>query len=117
VEIAPLDADGRLASAPEKRIDCDLLCVSGGWSPLVHLHSHTGRRPIYDETLATFVAPADTESCFSAGSVTGLFATGDCLNAGIAAATAAVEACGIPATDMERYENDEPEPLPIRAIW
>src|SRR5919197_4249114 len=34
--VAPLDAAG----APAREIGCDLLAVSGGWSPAVHLFSH-----------------------------------------------------------------------------
>ena len=38
-----------------QRIDCDFLCVSGGFNPAVHLFSQVGGRLRYDERLACFV--------------------------------------------------------------
>ena len=43
-----------VAGRPE-RIACDLLCVSGGWSPNVALFSQSGGSLRHDETLAAFV--------------------------------------------------------------
>ena len=44
-------ADGRHT----KRVACDLVCVSGGWSPAVHLYSQARGTLRYDERLAAFV--------------------------------------------------------------
>ena len=38
VTVQALDAEGRLTGEPQS-FACDLLAVSGGWSPVVHLHS------------------------------------------------------------------------------
>jgi len=37
------------------RVECDLVCVSGGWNPAVHLFSQARGTLRYDERLATFV--------------------------------------------------------------
>ena len=37
------------------RIECDLVCVSGGWSPAVHLYSQARGVLRYDERLAAFI--------------------------------------------------------------
>jgi sarcosine oxidase subunit alpha len=37
------------------RVACDLVCVSGGWSPAVHLYSQARGTLRYDERLAAFV--------------------------------------------------------------
>ena len=52
VSVAPLTGDfvGRAS-----RLECDLVAVSGGWSPVVHLHSQSGGRPVWDEVRACFV--------------------------------------------------------------
>src|SRR5690606_34620531 len=39
------------ASGPARRIDCDLVCMSGGWSPAVHLTSHGGIKPRYRDDI------------------------------------------------------------------
>ena len=49
VDIAPL------AGGATRRLDCDLVCVSGGWNPAVHLFSQARGKLRYDETLAAFV--------------------------------------------------------------
>nr|WP_111302077.1 sarcosine oxidase subunit alpha family protein [Paracoccus saliphilus] len=35
-------------------IDCDVVAMSGGWSPVVHLYSHCGGKLIWDEDEAMF---------------------------------------------------------------
>ena len=50
--VAPL-RDG-VPGEPE-RIDCDLLLVSGGWNPAVHLFSQAGGTLRYDAALGAFV--------------------------------------------------------------
>ena len=52
VDVAPL------AGGARQRIDCDLVCVSGGFNPAVHLFSQARGMLRFDETLATFVPDA-----------------------------------------------------------
>ena len=77
----------------ERVLDADLLCVSGGWNPAVHLHSHTRGTIAWDAKLATFVPGASVQAERSAGAARGVFgiaqAAADGLKAGIAAAEAA----------------------------
>jgi sarcosine oxidase subunit alpha len=59
VIIAPLTGNGS-----RREIECDLLCVSGGFNPTLHLFSQAQGRLRYDEGLACFVpdvAPANVE--------------------------------------------------------
>src|SRR5262249_11498915 len=51
VAVASIDDEGR-PNGTAAWIDCDLLCVSGGLTPSVHLHSHTGGKLAWDETAA-----------------------------------------------------------------
>jgi sarcosine oxidase, subunit alpha len=51
VAIAPLSAHGE---ARPEWFACDLLAVSGGYSPVVHLHSQSQGKLDYDETYACF---------------------------------------------------------------
>src|SRR5690606_7274375 len=39
------------ATGTAERLACDLLCVSGGWSPVVHLFSQSKGRLRYDDKL------------------------------------------------------------------
>jgi sarcosine oxidase, subunit alpha len=53
VVIAPLTGD-----RTPRELECDLLCVSGGFNPTVHLFSQAQGRLRYDEGLACFVPDA-----------------------------------------------------------
>ena len=107
VELLPHDGTGNAINQASKWIDCDLLCVSGGWAPNVHLHSHRGGKPVYSETQATFVAPPDTDDLLSAGMVRGSCSTRDCLNSGLAAGNKAAEGCGFTPAELPEYIGDD----------
>ena len=53
VIVAPLVGNGE-----HREIECDLLCVSGGFNPTLHLFSQAQGRLRYDEGLACFVPDA-----------------------------------------------------------
>ena len=68
-----------LAGGPNRRYDCDLLCVSGGWAPQVHLHSQSGGKVVFDAEKGCFLPGEVRQNCVSIGSAAGRFALGDCL--------------------------------------
>ena len=65
----------QLAGAHSASIECDVLAMSGGWSPAVHLTSHGGIKPAYDEKIAAFVPGGFAPTHFGAGAVMGRFGT------------------------------------------
>src|SRR5439155_16281271 len=75
-------------------LDCDLLCLSGGWSPTVHLISHLGRRPSYLAKVAAFAADGLAAGQFAAGAVTGQLDTAAAIAEGERAGAAAAAQCG-----------------------
>src|SRR5690606_27495238 len=52
-------------------IACDLVVTSAGWTPTVHLTSHLGIKPRYDDRSAAFVPGGYAEGHFGAGALTG----------------------------------------------
>ncbi|MFT6302860.1 MAG: heterotetrameric sarcosine oxidase alpha subunit [Granulosicoccus sp.] len=74
---------------------CDSILVSGGWSPVVHLMSHRGIRPVWNAEQACFVAPEFvSDSIHMAGSASAIWNNDDCLVSGEAAAVKAINALG-----------------------
>ena len=55
VTIAPLDVNGDAVPQSERRIDCDLLCVSGGFTPSVHLYSQADGKLDFREDIQSLV--------------------------------------------------------------
>ena len=112
VEIAPV-ANARLG--PSRRRDCDVVCVSGGWSPALHLHAQSGGRPVYEPGLLAF-APGDSKQPErSAGSARGIWDTTDCLRDGERAGVEAARACGfkssLPVAPLKAPSSS------IEALW
>ena len=91
VEIAAVTNDGWAKRGTES---CDLLLVSGGWSPVVHLMSHRGVRPVWEPSQACFIAPETSEPITMAGSAAGIWNTEDCLDSGHSAGARAAKALG-----------------------
>ncbi len=56
--VAPIGEEGSRTTGAAFSLDCDLLAMSGGASPVVHLSSHTGRRPVWSDDAIGFL-PAD----------------------------------------------------------
>ena len=52
-------------------IPVDLVAMSGGWTPTVHLSSHRGIKPVYRDDIACFVPGGFDRDQFGAGSLMG----------------------------------------------
>ncbi|MCY4150144.1 MAG: sarcosine oxidase subunit alpha family protein [Gammaproteobacteria bacterium] len=74
--------------------DCDLLLVSGGWSPVVNLLSHLGHKPIWNREQACFVAPETGSPVLMAGSAAAIWNHEDCLISGQSAGAGAAKLMG-----------------------
>ncbi len=83
----------KLGGAHAVTVECDVVGMAGGWSPVVHLSSHGGIKPKYDEAVAGFVPGGFPSSHFGAGAMMGTFglsaAIAEGANAGASAAASA----------------------------
>ncbi len=77
-----------------RRFYCDLVAMSGGWSPTLHLTSHKGHRPRWDENRANFVPDKLPVGMRVAGAANGNLALGEALLTGYRAGLAAAGSCG-----------------------
>jgi sarcosine oxidase subunit alpha len=84
----------RLSGAHAAAIECDAVGMSGGWSPAVHLTSHTGIKPRYEETIAAIVPGGFAKGHFGAGAVMGTFGLASAVALGSAAGTSAAALAG-----------------------
>lgn len=66
-------------------VACDTLAVSGGWAPSVHLHSQSGGKVVYDESIAAFVPGMAKQATVSVGAADGQFTLRAALTQGYAA--------------------------------
>ncbi|MGY1639010.1 2Fe-2S iron-sulfur cluster-binding protein [Geodermatophilus sp. SYSU D00742] len=114
--VAPY-ADGQVgASSP---VACDVLLVSGGWNPAVHLFSQARGRLRYDEALGAFVPGEDLDGLAVAGSAAGVLDLAGCLADGQRGARAALGALDIPPAAEDRLPTaaGSVEPTPPLVLW
>ncbi|MDP4025372.1 sarcosine oxidase subunit alpha family protein [Methylobacterium sp. NEAU 140] len=95
VRVNPVDAAGRAGGG--RWVACDALLMSGGWTPSLHLFSHTGGKLVWDEADQVFLPGRATEACRCAGAGTGRFGLAAALADGAAAGAAAAVDAGHPA--------------------
>jgi sarcosine oxidase subunit alpha len=88
----------QLAGAHSAEVECDVLGMSGGWSPAVHLTCHGGSRPRYNEEIAAFVPGDLAQGHFAAGAVMGEFDVEACIAAGQEAGVNAAAHAGFQAS-------------------
>ncbi len=86
-----VDADGRLTAALVKlpdgdilRVPADLLAVSGGWNPAVHLYSQAGGTLAFDARIGSFLPAGARQNVTVIGSAAGFRTTADCVADGAA---------------------------------
>jgi len=104
-------------------IEGDLLAVSGGWNPTLHLYAQAQGRLRFDETVAGFVPDGEIDGVHIVGSARGCFALSQCLSEGAAAGARAAALCGFTSGEIPAHpeaEDEEPTqhllsllPLPL----
>jgi sarcosine oxidase subunit alpha len=98
---------------------CDLLLVSGGWNPAVHLFSQARGRLRYDDGLGAFVPGETLPGTSVAGAATGVLDLDGCLRDGARAALAALADLEIDAGGAAAPPIAEqgPERTPPLVLW
>ena len=116
VSVAPLNAEGEITGDVHE-IVCDLVAVSGGWTPSVHLFSQSRGKLRYDEDLTAFVPNQSFQRERSAGAAKGSFALADCLAEGFQAGAEAATKAGFTATAPATPACAEEPALRPKPLW
>ncbi|MDH3281832.1 MAG: 2Fe-2S iron-sulfur cluster-binding protein, partial [Gammaproteobacteria bacterium] len=69
--IGPVDQAGRVATV-DRSLPCDCLCVSGGWSPTIHLWSQIGGKLTYDADACAFTPVGALKQLECVGAAAGM---------------------------------------------
>ncbi|HWM04130.1 MAG TPA: 2Fe-2S iron-sulfur cluster-binding protein [Actinophytocola sp.] len=107
-----------LPGGPVETVHCDLIAMSGGWDPVVHLHSQARGRLRYDQHVAAFVPDGSAAGRASAGAARGVLDLPGCMADGFTAGAAAAEAQGFTATEPPLPPLPaDPPPGPTQELW
>ncbi|MBI1245503.1 MAG: NAD(P)-binding protein [Alphaproteobacteria bacterium] len=92
-----------------RTLDCDVVAMSGGTTPLVHLHSHSGGRLRHVGKLRAFVPDGPHDGAWSAGACNGAASLDEVLRDGSAAGREAARAagCRVDSTAPPRAEGGD----------
>ncbi len=91
IEFEATDDRGR---AQRRSLSCDLVPMSGGFTPSVHLFSQSRGRLQWNDAARAFVPGVSAERERSAGACRGVYGLAEALADGAAAGAAAAKACG-----------------------
>jgi heterotetrameric sarcosine oxidase alpha subunit len=98
------------------RVPCDLLAVSNGWNPALHLTCHTGGKPVWDEALSAFLPGPLPSGLDVAGAAAGRMSLEQALCDGLRLGNVAAAACGFAPRDAEP-EKADPERTGAAPLW
>ena len=93
----------------EQRIGCDLLAISGGFNPTIHLWSHAEGQVVYDDKLGTYVpGTPEQPNQFACGGIRGTDSYTEAGRQAIDAAVGALQQCGSDKTEPPQLQIEEP---------
>ncbi|MDA9599120.1 sarcosine oxidase subunit alpha [bacterium] len=116
--VARLNHDGSQIVGTVQKLDCDLIACSGGWSPAIHLSSHTGAKPVWDEQIVGFKPGESQQQERSVGACGGTYALSACLAEAVLAGAEAAKLAGcgdgnahFPVSEVEEYQEQPQQAL------
>ena len=116
VNLYKLNNAGALAGSAGS-LPCDLLAMSGGFSPVIHLHCQSSSKPIWNDDQASFHPGKPVQPERSAGACHGIADLAGCASDGVQAGLGAAQAAGLPAADIAVPSMAPVKPGSLRPLW
>ena len=79
LEIADIDEAG-IVSAITTLVGCEVVGMSGGYSPIIHLPSHRGIKPRWEASIHAFITGKTSENIAVIGAADGVFGQQACID-------------------------------------
>ena len=117
VSVMALTDDATGVTGTARDLACDVVLMSGGWNPAVHLFSQSRGRLLFDDARAIFVPGVSAQAERSAGACNGTFTLAGCLAEGAAAGLDAAQAAGYNSAAEPPPEVCEVMESPPRTVW
>jgi sarcosine oxidase, subunit alpha len=118
IEIRRIQKGAKVYTSTPSVIECDLVAMSGGWSPVVHLFSQSQGKLEYSEDQACFIPGEAVQNQIFAGSITGHFTLSECIKEGQEAGRKAVVHTDFSVhKEMVAHVVEEPATGHIEPFW
>ncbi len=115
VLVQAIDGQDRL-SGSVRDVACDLVALSGGVSPVIHLQCQAGSKAVWNDAQAAFLPGAPAQSECSAGACAGQLTLKASADDGAAAGAQALKALGLSASATAPAVAAQ-DAGSIRALW
>ena len=117
-ELAQLDSEGAMVPGSQQLVDCDLLAVSGGWTPAVHLHSQAGGKLSWDQRSSCFRPAKKSGQAISVSAANGQFDLARGLKEAALAARQAADQLGLKTADPQIAAVSQPaQNWQVHPVW
>lgn len=118
VEVMSLNTTGDGVTGEARTLNCDGVASSGGWNPVIHLHSHSGGKAVFDRERGIFVPGDSPQASVCTGSAAGFYALNDCLKEGAAAGKDAAAKAGFKKGGRRKIaQGEDLDEGPVRLLW
>ncbi|HXZ07847.1 MAG TPA: glycine cleavage T C-terminal barrel domain-containing protein, partial [Paraburkholderia sp.] len=98
-------------------LSCDLLAMSGGWSPVLHLFAQSGGKAHWNDEKACFVPGKAVQPECSVGAAAGEFGLARGLRLAVDAGVEAAKALGFTVTRPQVPNANEIAETPMQPLW
>lgn len=115
--VMKLTPDGHHLTGSPTSVSCDLIAMSGGWSPAIHLHSQAGGRTQWNAENGCIIPAESSQANISAGSGNGTFSLEACLHEGRQAGNRAARQCGFEVSGVSTPAVAPKEVNATQALW
>lgn len=108
--------DVRTGGDRTRRLECDLVAVAGGWNPAIGLGSNLGARPVWSDSLHTFLLGAASPGLSAIGAAAGRYTLAEALASGAGAGAEAARDAGraVPAMPVPGTSD---ETAALEPLW
>ncbi|MDF1654375.1 MAG: sarcosine oxidase subunit alpha family protein [Coxiellaceae bacterium] len=116
--VAPVDGSVKQVVGDAFEIECDLIASSGGYSPVIHLHSHTGCRPQWSDECIGFLPGNTLANVHAIGACNGTKSITACMSEGVDATAKALSHCGMVLdNDAIEYQVENEHEMSYQAVF
>ena len=109
-------ANGK-TGAKQADLQCDLVAMSGGFSPVLHLFAQSGGKAHWNDTKACFVPGKGMQPETSIGAAAGEFSLARGLRLAVDAGVEAVKSIGYAVTRPQVPQAAEVNETPLQPLW
>lgn len=110
VEVRAVQKGARQYTSAGRWLDCDLVAMSGGWSPVVHLFSQSQGKLSFSEEKSCYIPSLSVQRQDVVGAATGTFDLSSCLAEGQVAGSGW-------SVDLQKLRVEEPELGQMEPFW